>query len=194
MIVLKRRRSTSSFWICTGRRLQLNGLATAACAAGMIITRGTLHSHPCRQSTAGRSQNADGVHPKPEAESPALFEARVPRGSTLTRDEALAELTRRYFTSRGPATVRDYVWWSGLTVRDARAGIEMAGSTLMQEVIDGRPYWFAPSRMPARRAAPSVYLLPNYDELGIAYKDRDVVPSVPRPRRIASGGEFAHSW
>ena len=109
-----------------------------------------------------RRERGQGVHPR------ALLEERVPRVSTLERDEALAELTRRYFSSRGPATVRDYVWWSGMTVRDARAGIEMAGSALAQDVIDGRTHWFAPSR-PAprhvRRTAPAVYLLPNYDEI-----------------------------
>jgi hypothetical protein len=125
----------------------------------------------------------------------ALLEERVPRVPALERDEALTELTRRYFSSRGPATVRDYVWWSGLTVRDARAGIEMAGSALAHEVIDGRTHWFAPSRAAVRqvrRSAPAVYLLPNYDEYGIAYKDRDVIPSVPRPRRLDGKDEFAH--
>jgi hypothetical protein len=46
----------------------------------------------------------------------ALFDERVPRAAPLARDEALAELTRRYFTSHGPATVQDFAWWSGLTV------------------------------------------------------------------------------
>jgi hypothetical protein len=122
----------------------------------------------------------------------ALLDERVPRTAPVSRDEALAELTRRYFSSRGPATVRDYVWWSGLTVRDARTGIEMAGSALAHEVLDGRSYWFAASSGPARRTATRVHLLPNYDEYGIAYRDRDVVPHVPRPRRVGSSEEFAH--
>ena len=56
----------------------------------------------------------------------ALLEERVPRAKSLDRDAALAELARRYFASHGPATLRDYVWWSGLTVRDAKAGIDLA--------------------------------------------------------------------
>jgi hypothetical protein len=67
-----------------------------------------------------------------------LLEERAPRSKVLTRDEALSELTRRYFTSRGPATLQDYVWWSGLTASGARAGLEMAGRQLTREVIDGR--------------------------------------------------------
>ena len=54
----------------------------------------------------------------------ALLDERVPPRE-LTRDEALAELTRRYFTSRGPAQVQDFAWWSGLTMADARAGLAL---------------------------------------------------------------------
>ena len=56
----------------------------------------------------------------------ALLDERVPAQPALDRDAALAELARRYFTTRGPATLRDFVWWSGLTVADARAGTERA--------------------------------------------------------------------
>src|SRR5205814_5605181 len=54
----------------------------------------------------------------------ALIDERAPHARTLGREEALAELTRRYVSSHGPATLRDYVWWSGLTVRDAKIGLE----------------------------------------------------------------------
>ena len=59
-------------------------------------------------------------------------------GADVNRDEALAELTRRYFISHGPATVRDFVWWSGLTVADAKAGLALVGADLSQEEIDGQ--------------------------------------------------------
>ena len=122
----------------------------------------------------------------------ALLDERVPPAPKRSRDEALAELTRRYFTSRGPATVRDFAWWSGLTTRDITAGIEMAGSALVQDVIEGRTYWRAGSTQARRRATPTVYLLPNYDEFGIAYKDRDVVPALPAPRSIRDESEYMH--
>jgi hypothetical protein len=89
----------------------------------------------------------------------------------LEPDEALAELTKRYFSSHGPATVRDFVWWSGLTVAQARKGLDLLQSTLDHETIDGKDYWYAPITphpMPDR-----AFLLPNYDEYTIAYKDRD---------------------
>jgi hypothetical protein len=124
----------------------------------------------------------------------ALFDERVPATRSLDRDEALAEMTRRYFTSHGPATVRDFVWWSGLTVRDAKAGLDMAGRALAREAIGGLTCWFAPSRAVAPPAAPTAYLLPNYDEYLIAYKDREHVAGPPgtSPEPARGPVSFAH--
>jgi hypothetical protein len=108
----------------------------------------------------------------------ALLEERVPPAKRLPREEALAELTSRYFASHGPATVRDYVWWSGLTAREARLGIEM--SSLDHTVVDGRSYWLVPARSEAPSASRSAHLLPIYDEYLIAYKDREPVVGPPR--------------
>ena len=66
----------------------------------------------------------------------ALLEKRVPVKSRRSRDEALAELTRRYFTSHGPATVKDFAWWSGLTLTDIQEGIALNGKKLVSETID----------------------------------------------------------
>jgi hypothetical protein len=121
----------------------------------------------------------------------ALLNERVPRTPNITREEALARLTMRYFTSHGPAALHDYVWWSGLTVGDAKAGIEMAKRTLLSEDIDGRPYWFA-ERVRVRLDERSLHLLPNYDEYLIAYKHRDSAMDRTRSARIAVRDEFAH--
>src|SRR5262249_11505730 len=102
----------------------------------------------------------------------ALLAERVPQARPRDREDALAELTRRYFTSHGPATLRDYVWWSGLTMGDARAGVEMLKKTLVEEVVDGLRYWYAPSRDGGRGGGARAYLLPNYDEYLIAHQDR----------------------
>jgi len=75
----------------------------------------------------------------------ALLDERVPRSLALKRDEALAELARRYFTSHGPATVQDFAWWSGLPVADARSGIGMLKHQMIHEDVDGQTYWFAAS-------------------------------------------------
>src|SRR6185295_6468275 len=73
----------------------------------------------------------------------ALMDERVPPAPLLSRDEALAELVRRYFTSHGPAMIEDFVGWSSLTKADARAGIAMLGAALVREKIDGIDYWQA---------------------------------------------------
>jgi hypothetical protein len=125
----------------------------------------------------------------------ALLEERVPPAPVLSRNEGLAALAMRYFTSHGPATVRDFVWWSGLTVKDARAGLEMAGKALVQESADGITYWSSAKERP-RPGGPSpvVHLVPNYDECLIAYKDRNNVGHVlaPADRRLKRLGAFAH--
>jgi hypothetical protein len=105
----------------------------------------------------------------------------VPHTEGLGRDEALAELTRRYFTSHGPATLPDFVWWSGLTAGDARRGLEMAESHLEKEVIDGQPYWLWSSSLSLKSASRAgketsvgqvAHLLPPFDEYFVSYKDR----------------------
>ena len=105
----------------------------------------------------------------------ALLDERCPQSRTLTRDEALAELARRYFTSHGPATVKDYVWWSGLTMTDARAGLDMVKSQLLHAEVDGQTYWFADGPPSLREPSPTAYLLPNYDEYVVGYTDRRAI-------------------
>lgn len=99
----------------------------------------------------------------------ALFDERAAEAQRLTRDEALAELTRRYFMGHGPATLHDFSWWSGLTVSDAKAGIEMLASDLDQIEIDEQRYWFPASGIAAAKAAQHSFLLPTYDEYFIGY-------------------------
>lgn len=117
----------------------------------------------------------------------ALLDELVPVSKTLERDEALAELARRYFTSHGPATLQDFVWWSGLTAADARAGLEMAKSQLIQEAIGGQAYWLSPSTPTAKVASPTAYLLPPYDEYTVAYKDRTAVLDPAYAKQTGNG-------
>ena len=123
----------------------------------------------------------------------ALVSERAPASGVLPREEALATLVRCYFTSHGPATVRDFVWWSGLTAADAKRGLEM--NDAKREQRDGLTYWTM-----ARRAAGPVrddraYLLPVYDEYLIAYRDRVAVPHWPGglPSAADRGVTFQHA-
>ena len=107
----------------------------------------------------------------------ALLAERAPRARSLARDEALAELTRRFFSSHGPATIRDFVWWSGLPTADARRGLDM--NRARQTEVNGRVYWRVGRTTPARTPAHIAHLLPVYDEYLVAYRDRDAVPHGP---------------
>jgi hypothetical protein len=129
----------------------------------------------------------------------ALLEERVPRARVLTRDESLAELTRRYFTSHGPATARDFAWWSGLTVADTKRGLEMIRSSIDTHVVGGLTCYLCADSPPARPVRPSCYLLPNYDEYLIAYKDREFIRSAGTghdrfPHHLILDGRLAGSW
>jgi Winged helix DNA-binding domain len=109
----------------------------------------------------------------------ASFRSRVPRSRELTRDEALAALTRRYFASHGPATLRDFAWWSGLAIRDVKAGVELVRPAIVRETVKDLEYWTLASSAASQSSAPArtslVSLLPVYDEYLIAYKDREMV-------------------
>ena len=109
----------------------------------------------------------------------ALLAERAPAAPVLTRDEALVELTVRYFTGHGPATAKDLHWWSSLPLRDLAAGIESAGSRLTRAEFDGLTLYSAlpPSSPPTTpeltRAgpAPRVHLLQGYDEYVVGYSE-----------------------
>ena len=120
----------------------------------------------------------------------ALLDERVPMSRPRSRDDALAELARRYFTSHGPAQVHDFAWWSGLTVSDARAGVAAIERELAHEIVDGATYWVSSSgRM--RTAPRTAYLLPLFDEYLIAYKDRRAALDISRWTRAASRDPFS---
>ena len=108
----------------------------------------------------------------------ALLEERVPPARSLAREESLAELLKRYFLTRGPATLQDFAWWSGLTVTDAREGMELIKDQFVSQVLEGQTYWYAEIDAPARKKSPTAWLLPNYDEFFIGFRDRSAIGKI----------------
>lgn len=100
----------------------------------------------------------------------ALHDAWVPRPRALEGDEALAEVARRYLTSHGPATVHDVAWWAGLTISDARRGVDAVRHELETIEIDGTTLLHAPGLEPAE----GVHLLAPFDELVLGYAGRSM--------------------
>ncbi|MEP7075775.1 MAG: winged helix DNA-binding domain-containing protein [Acidobacteriota bacterium] len=100
----------------------------------------------------------------------ALLDERVPQTSPLPKEEACARLAARYFTSHGPATIRDFIWWSGLSPADAREGLNLVRLKLVSDEVEGQTYWSDPAEIgPTRK---SVHLLPAFDEFTVSYCDR----------------------
>ena len=121
----------------------------------------------------------------------ALTASKVGTKRDSDRDEALITLTRKYFRSRQPATMEDFVWWSGLNAGDCRRGVELLGDYLSVERWRGREFYLTEDRR-ARGFRKGRYLLiPPYDEYLISYKSRDIVlPADHRHRAHNNSGIF----
>jgi hypothetical protein len=104
-----------------------------------------------------------------------LLEEWVQPTDLLEYDEALKELTLRYVSSHGPATMQDFAWWSGLTLTDVKKGLEMAGSKLESIKIKEQLYWMPEEHSALPKTSGSVFLLAGFDEYIVAYKDRSAV-------------------
>lgn len=109
----------------------------------------------------------------------------VPDATPSDRDAALTDLARRYWQSRGPASLKDFVWWSGLTSADAKAALaalrpELASGNFAGETL----YWFE-----TRKTSPAggTLLLPAFDEWLIAYQSRDVVMAPEHKNLVVPG-------
>ena len=116
----------------------------------------------------------------------ALLDERAPAVPVRDRDEDLLDLTERYFAGRSPATAHDFGWWSGMTMRDVKRGIELAGKQLEKIDIDGKAYWR--SGTVSAVPGPSAHLLPNYDEFFIGYRDRSAIGRRLRSISSVTGG------
>ena len=115
-----------------------------------------------------------------------LLRDRVPLKKVLSRDEALVKLANRYFRSHCPATLQDFIWWSGLSKTEARHAIESVRQNFVTEIIESREYLFTDSSATALYENDSVHLLPAYDEFLISYKDRGASLSLTDNKKAVS--------
>lgn len=104
----------------------------------------------------------------------ALVDEVIPQTKKLEKDEALHQLASRYFETRGPATIKDFVWWSGLTVREAKEGIISLTSAFDKFTLGGQEYIFSSGKLADMKKPEATFLIPDYDEYGIGYKDRSI--------------------
>ena len=134
------------------RALADAGIAATGVRLGLLMVSAELDALVC----SGPRRNTQFTY--------ALLDERVPPTRPLARDEALALLAERYFGSHGPSTLQDFAWWSGLTMKDVRAGIETLKPRLTRHASDGKTYWFIPPRKIPRPEGAALHLLSNFDE------------------------------
>ncbi len=127
----------------------------------------------------------------PMKASYALTASKVKSQGQTDRDEALMRFTQKYFQSRQPATLEDFVWWSGLNISDCRKGIELLGDTLHIERWKSRDFYLADDCRTRGFRKDKFLLIPPYDEYLIGYKSRDIVlPPEHRHRAHNNSGIF----
>ncbi|SDD62761.1 winged helix DNA-binding domain-containing protein [Niabella drilacis] len=100
-----------------------------------------------------------------------LFDKRVAPAAPVKREEALARLATCYFKTRGPATLKDFAWWAGLTTTDAARGWNAIQKEMMPVVAGGTTYWMYEQELPVKRGLAHSFLLPPYDELTVSYSE-----------------------
>lgn len=167
-----------------GSLLREHGVETESPRLAYILMHAELELLICSGGLDGKQQTY------------ALLEERAEQAASLPREEALAELTKRYFTSHGPATPKDLSWWASLRIADARLGIELLGAELERMEVGGRTYWSRPSAAvrPAT-PAPRAHLLQGYDEYVNAYSESKDVFDIEGLARVVPQGQtmFTHA-
>jgi len=164
---------------------------TRAELAGVLAGAGLPTEDSCLSFLLQRAQ-ADGLicsaSRNGKQHTFALLDDWLPLTTSPSRDDALATFTRRYFRSHGPATLQDFVWWSGFPVTEARAALEAVAPELQSEMIGSQTYLSILADPPTAPSAPVAYLLPNYDEYVVGYRDRDAVFDPEDSSQLGSRG------
>jgi hypothetical protein len=138
--------------------LEQKGISTEGQRASYMLQRASLDGLICQGVAIGNNPTYMSMDD-------------FPKPRKIKRENALAELAKRYFTSHGPATIQDFVWWSGLLVKDAREGLEIIKSELKKVVIEAKTYWMSP-KTSINYVSPKVKLLPGFDEYLLGYRNR----------------------
>ena len=121
----------------------------------------------------------------------ALLNERIEKPAQIKKEEALYKLASKYFESHCPATLQDFIWWSGLSVSDAKHALELIKSNFISEKINLKEYWFPDSFSVPKKFKESVFLLPAFDEFLISYKDRSAtIISEHQRKAFSNNGIF----
>ena len=155
--------------------LRKNKIATDDIRSAHIMFRAELEQLVCNGSRRGKQFTY------------ALMDERVSKTKTFDREEAVAELAKRYFTSHGPTTLQDFVWWSGLKIVDAKLALELNKKILHSVNVKDQTYWFIEKVNYKKSKTDTIHFLPGYDEYTISYKDRSASLDVSIAKHAMSG-------
>jgi hypothetical protein len=156
--------------------LEANGISTKGQRAAYMLQRASLDGLICQGGT--------------ERNNPSYMalDESLPKTKSLSHEESVAELAKRYFTSRGPTTLEDFVAWSSLTIKEARAGLEANKSHLVEEKIDQKTYWLSNEARKIKKRSTTLDLLPGFDEYLLGYRDRSAILDPQHADKIVPGG------
>jgi hypothetical protein len=158
--------------------LNLNGIITPGNVLSHILQYSALNGQICFGPKKGNEFTF------------VLLDKSMTRGEQKTREEALFELAMCYFSSHGPATIKDFIWWSGLTIKDARTAVEMAKHKLISDVYEANEYWLCDNTRKASKKT-KLHLLPAFDSYLLAYRDRSIfLDDLNTSKVISSNGIF----
>ena len=132
----------------------------------------------------------------------ALLEEWTPRTRDLSGDDALAKLAFIYMRAHAPATTKDFAWWTGLTVVEAKRALLLIGDILRPVRVDGVEYWLMREAPGSPSSRSPLLLLPAFDEYTVAYADRSIaadpslLPSINNglAANILVKGRIAGTW
>lgn len=148
-----------------------DGCVLTRAQLAVLFSRAKINTDDIRMGILMMDAELDGlICSGPRRGKQFTYRLLTSSGLDLFDDAALGELARRYFVSRGPATAADLAWWGGLSLAQAKRGVEVVRGRLGCAVVDGREYLFDGAS--ASASAGAVLLLPAWDEYTVAYKDR----------------------
>ena len=156
--------------------LKLEGIKTTGVQLSHILQRAALEQLICF-----------GVRREKQFTFTLLNEWIKP-GRKLDSEEALAEIAKRYFQSRSPATLQDFTWWSGLSAADSRKALELVQSKFTIQNLNSKTY--VSYGVNHKHKTSKVYLLPGFDEYLIGYKDRSEILDREHFKKLNAGGGF----
>ncbi len=159
--------------------LSKHGIKTSAYGVGHLLLHASMEQLICMGPRRGKQF----TH--------VLLDDWVPAAKRDEPADPLAELALRYFTSHGPATVKDFMWWGGLTLTEARKGAEAVQEKLESIVVEGETY-LLPANMPTVQKKNIIQLLPGFDEYLLGYTDRSTIINAQHAKKLAmtANGQF----